>query len=154
MRSFAKWNLPSTPNTLALYGGHRWGSSSRELRKLNGTSKSLVERLIDFKMYALSVLGYFGSYPHLMKQPSKRRPMRFNAPLLVRTMLYPLTYNVLDLLAALVSTCLRSISSAFLPGLQRLPTRTHSPTALRRSVQLVNTTVSPFSPLLPNGKSF
>ena len=30
-------------------------------RKINKTSKSLVERLIDFKMYALSVLGYIGS---------------------------------------------------------------------------------------------
>ena len=26
-------------------------------RKINGTSKSLVERLIDFKIHALSVLG-------------------------------------------------------------------------------------------------
>ena len=30
-------------------------------RKSNGTSKSLVERLIDFNVYALSVLGYLGS---------------------------------------------------------------------------------------------
>ena len=30
-------------------------------RKINGTSKSLVERLVDFKIYALSVLGYMGS---------------------------------------------------------------------------------------------
>ena len=29
-------------------------------RKINRTSKSLVERLVDFKVYALSVLGYLG----------------------------------------------------------------------------------------------
>ena len=154
VRNFAKWNLPSTSNTLALFGGQRWGSSSRELRKLNGTSKSLVERLMDFKMYVLSVLEYLGSMSALDGEPSRRRSMRCNAPLLVRTMLYPLTYNVLDLRAALVSTCLRSISSAFLLALERLPTRTHSPTALRRSVQLVNITVPPLEPLLPNGNSF
>ena len=30
-------------------------------RKINGTSKSLVERLVDFQMYALSVLECLGS---------------------------------------------------------------------------------------------
>ena len=65
---------------------------------------------------------------------------------------YLLTYDVLDLHVALASTYLGSVSLALLPGLDRLPTRTHSPTALQKSVQLENTTVSPFSPLHPNGK--
>ena len=34
---------------------------SRNFKKINGTSESLVERLIDFKKFALSVLGYLGS---------------------------------------------------------------------------------------------
>ena len=44
---------------------HRWTaqrkSSSKELGKSMGPPKSLVERLTDFKIYALSVLGYWGS---------------------------------------------------------------------------------------------
>ena len=75
--------------------------------------------------------------------------MRCNAPLLAFTMLYLLTSHVLDLRAALVSTYFGSVSTALLPGLERLPTRTHSPTALQKSVQLENTTVSPFFALTP-----
>ena len=37
------------------------GKKIQRARKINGTSKSLVERLVDFKFYALSVLGYLGS---------------------------------------------------------------------------------------------
>ena len=44
---------------------HRWTAPREKFfqrtRKINGTSKSLVERLIDFKIYALSVLEYLGS---------------------------------------------------------------------------------------------
>ena len=52
--------------------------------------------------------------------------MHCNAPPLVHTMLYPLTSYVLDLSAALVATYLGSVSSAFLPGSERLPTRTRA----------------------------
>ena len=39
---------------------------TQRTRNINGTSKSLVERLVDFKVYAFSVLGYLGSIsaPH------------------------------------------------------------------------------------------
>ena len=44
---------------------HRWTTPRERFfqraRKTNGTSKSLVERLIDFKIYALSVLEYLRS---------------------------------------------------------------------------------------------
>ena len=44
---------------------HRWTAPwekfNQRTRKINGTSESLVERLVDFKVYALSVLGYLGS---------------------------------------------------------------------------------------------
>ena len=44
---------------------HRWTAPwekfNQRTRKINGTSESLVERLVDFRVYALSVLGYLGS---------------------------------------------------------------------------------------------
>ena len=44
---------------------HRWTAPwekfIRRTRKINGTSKSLAERLVDFRICALSVLGYSGS---------------------------------------------------------------------------------------------
>ena len=43
---------------------HRWTAPRKnhpEGQKINGTSKSLVKRLVDFKVYALSVLGHLGS---------------------------------------------------------------------------------------------
>ena len=72
--------------------------------------------------------------------------MRCNALPLGPAMPYLLTFYVLDLCAALVSTYSGSVSLALLPDLERLPTRTHS-LALQKSVQPENTTVSPFSPL-------
>ena len=110
--------------------------------KINGTSKRLVERLDDIKN--ISLLGIGDPYPHLMRQPSKRKPLRCNATLLVLTVLYLLTSYVLDLRAALASTRLGPVFTALLPGLERLPARTHWPTALRRFVQLVNTMLSPY----------
>ena len=74
--------------------------------------------------------------------------MRCNALLMAPTML---TSYVLDLREALASIFLGSVSSAFLPGVERMPTQTHLLTAFRRSVQLVHTTVLPFSPFLPDG---
>ena len=44
---------------------HRWTAPREKFNqrtgKINGTSESLVERLVDFKVYALSVLRYLGS---------------------------------------------------------------------------------------------
>ena len=58
MSNFTKQRLSSMPNTLA----HDW--AGRQCSPLDGTStstKSLVERLCDLKIYALSVSGYIGS---------------------------------------------------------------------------------------------
>ena len=45
---------------------HRWTAPLEKFihrtGKINGTSKSLFERLVDFKKYALSVLGYLGTH--------------------------------------------------------------------------------------------
>ena len=40
--------------------------------KINGTSESLVERLVDFKVYALSLLGYLGSISSLDRATLKK----------------------------------------------------------------------------------
>ena len=44
---------------------HRWSAPRKKFiqraRKRNESTKSLVERLVDFKIHALSVLGYLGS---------------------------------------------------------------------------------------------
>ena len=120
--------------------------------KINGTSKSLVERLVDFEVFALSVLGYLGSTSApdgaALKEESHALQYTTAGP----TMPYPLTSYVLDLRTALVSTCLGSVSLALLPGLERPPIRAHLPTVLRRSMQLVNTTVLPVSTSSPNGR--
>ena len=74
---------------------YRWTAPRKEFiqrtSKINGTARSLVERLIDFKENALSVLGYLV-------------PTRCNALLLDLTKPFLLTSYVLDLCAALVST--------------------------------------------------
>ena len=44
---------------------HRWTAQCDKFiqgaRKINGSTKSIVERLVDFKIYASSALGYWGS---------------------------------------------------------------------------------------------
>ena len=72
------------------------------------------------KSILLSILGFRD--PHLMGNPQRRGPcVAMNC-----------RWSYLqDLRAALVSTFLGSISSALLASLERLPTRTHLPAALR-----------------------
>ena len=45
---------------------HRWNAPRKKFtqryKKINETSKSLVQRLVDFKIYALSVLGHVGFF--------------------------------------------------------------------------------------------
>ena len=136
---------------------HRWTAPRKKFiqrtGKINGTSKSLVERLVDCKIFALSVLGYLGSTSAPDGATLKEEAHAFQGTTAGPYNLYLLTSHVLDLRAALVSTYLGCVSSALLPGLERLPTRTHSPTALQKSVQLDNTTVLRFSPLHLNGKN-
>ena len=69
--------------------------------------------------------------------------MPHNALLQAHTTLFPLTYYVLALCAALALTYLGSTHSAWLPVMEMPPTRAHSPTARRKFKQLVNMIVSP-----------
>ena len=121
-------------------------------QKINASTKSLVERLCDLKVYALSVLG-LDPYPRQTKQLSKTRQMPYNALLQARTMPFPPAYYALVLRVALDPTCLRSIISAPRAATELPPTRTHSPKAWRRFRQLVNMILLPFLFSAPNGKS-
>ena len=96
-------------------------------------------------------LGIWDPKMHLMGQQSRRRAHALQCTTAGPYNAIPSDFLRDDLRAALVSTYLGSVSSALLRGLERLPIRTHLPSALRSSVQLVNTTVFPFSPLHPSG---
>ena len=113
-------------------------------RKISRISKSLVERLIDFTITISAPDGV------TLKEEAHALPCTTTG-----------LYNAVptDLLRV-VSACGLGIDLfgvrifSLVPGLGRLPTRTHLPTAFRRSVLLVDTMVSPFSAILPSGKSF
>ena len=55
---------------------HRW---TVPRNKFIQPTKSLVERLCDFKNFAHSVLEKMDPCPHWTKQPSRMRPMPYNA---------------------------------------------------------------------------
>ena len=64
---------------------HRWTALRKIIRrvfKINSSTKSLVERLCDIKIFALSVLGKIGSMSAL-------RPMPYSVLLQDHTMLFP-----------------------------------------------------------------
>ena len=98
---------------------HRWITPREKCiqRAWNtfGSSKSLGATGRPSKSVLCQSLDVLDPYAHLMEQPSRRTPTLCNAP--------PLCGLGIDL------------SSALPPGLERLPTRTHSPTALQKSVQ-------------------
>ena len=119
---------------------NRWTAPRKKFiqrtRKINGNSRSLVERLIDFKIYALSVLGSLGSISApdgaTLREEAHAQQCITAGPYNA----FPTDlYYVLDLRAVLVSTYLGSV------------------TAMQKSGQLENTTVSSSSPLTPNGKN-
>ena len=93
---------------------HRWTAPRvkfiQRAGKINGTSKSLVERLVDFKICALSVLGHLGSISACDRATLKEVPV----------MVYLLTTYALDLRAALASIFLVSVSPALPPVFERL----------------------------------
>ena len=136
---------------------HRWTAPRKKYiqrtRKINGTSKSLAERLIDFKKYALSVLRYLGS----ISAPDGATVTRAARPIpLGPTMPYLLTYYVrsvgLDLCAALVPTYLGSVSLGLL---RRFRTAANSNTRRRPCKNQCSPRIRrclPYSPLHPNEK--
>ena len=88
---------------------HRW-TAPREKSltvpgKINETCKCQVERPVDQNFLLNQCLVMLDPYLHLMRQPSRKRPTRYNAPLLVLTMLYLLTFYGLDLCAVSEVTC-------------------------------------------------
>ena len=119
-----------------------------------GTARSLVERLVDFKIGdALLELGYLGSISAL-----DQATIEAEAQALQCTTAGP--YNVLPPVsfmlaqhAAFVSTSSGSIISALLLGTGRRPTHSHSSTLWKKLMQLVSTTVLPFMLLLPTGQT-
>ena len=78
MRSLVRCNLSQTPNTGTMIGPdgpiHRWAAHrkliQREL-KMNASNKGFVERLCDFKIFAISVLSFIGSVCALNKATLK-----------------------------------------------------------------------------------
>ena len=71
---------------------HRWTAPRKihsSVQKINASAKSLVERLCDLKIYALSVLGYIGSI--LLT----KLPMHHSVLLQDHTMLFPPAHYVL-----------------------------------------------------------
>ena len=71
---------------------HRWSAHRKILiqrvLKINASTKSLVERLCDFKLYAISVLSFLAPYEHPTRQPSRLRTMPFSVQLQDRTTQY------------------------------------------------------------------
>ena len=61
---------------------HRWtahrGKFIQRVLKINASSRSLVERLCDFKIYANSVLCFVGSICAQLRKPSWLRTMLFS----------------------------------------------------------------------------
>ena len=64
----------------------------QRVMQINTSTKSLVERLCDLKICAISVLIFLGLYVHQINQRSKPRTMHFSALLQDRTTLSPLNY--------------------------------------------------------------
>ena len=104
---------------------HRWTVPRKKSFNVpKKLTKSLVERLCHLKIYAISVLGFFGPYPHQTKQPSRLRHMPYNASRQDRTMPFQPTYDALALCVA-------------------LDLRTHSSKAQRRFRQHVGYDLAP-----------
>ena len=131
---------------------HRWTAPwekfNQRTRKINGTSESLVERLVDFKVYALSVLGHLGSISALDEATLKEE-----AHALQCTIGGPNNATLTDLLRAGSVTDVGFASLASLPVSEQPPLLAHSSMALPKVVQLVTTTVPLFVLPLPNGKN-
>ena len=81
-----------------------WKNSSSACLKISASTKSLVERLCDFKIYAISVLSFIGSVCAPDKATLKAETHASSVQLQVRTTLYHLTFLELAACVALVLT--------------------------------------------------
>ena len=87
---------------------HRWTALRKKIiqrvMKINASTKSLVERLCDFKIYAISVLSLLDLYVHQIRQPSRPKTMPFSVQPQACTTLYRLTFLELAPYVVLVLT--------------------------------------------------
>ena len=117
---------------------HRWTAPRKNIhpadQKINASTKSLVERLCDLKVYAISLLEYIGSISALDKASLKDESHAS------QTTAGP--YNAIS--TNLLRVGLRS-------GKELPPTRAHSLTA-KKITQLTNMIVPPFMLTSPNGR--
>ena len=96
---------------------HRWTAPRKKIiqrvMKINASTKSLVERLCELKIHAISVLGFLLElFVHLTKLHSRLRIMHFSVQPQDRTMLYLLTFEKLARHVALVRIWWASTPSA------------------------------------------
>ena len=134
---------------------HRWTALRKNFaqraNKINESTKSLVERLCEFKIYALSVLGYPGSISAPDEATLKEETHAIQSTTADPYNAFLLTYIELVPCTALALIYLVSTLSALLPGKELPPPRAHSPTAWRKSKQLVDMIVPLFMPPPPSG---
>ena len=96
--------------------------------KINAPTRSLFERLCDFKIYAISVLVLLDPYAHLTKQPSRPKTMPFNVQPQARTTLYLLPfvelapYVVLVLTKWVFTPSVLACSTTLAQGLKKIQT--------------------------------
>ena len=112
LSNFAKGRLSSIgPEGHA----HRWTAPrkiTQRVQKIYASTISLVERLCDMKIYALSVLGYIGSISAPDEATLKCEALAFSVLPQVHTMPFPATYYLLVPCGDLDPTCLVSTLSA------------------------------------------
>ena len=130
--------------------GLRHAKFIQRARKINETSKSLVERLVDFKKVCL--VSAWGPHPHPMRQRSRKNPKRCSALQLTPTTLSLLTSYERDPCAVSAMTYVEFISPIWLPVSERPPVQVRSSMAWLKFGHFVNTTVLLFMLRLPKKK--
>ena len=99
---------------------HRWTAPRKDsfkgLGKINEIFRSRVERLVDSKNICfVSAWVHLSPFTHWMRQPSRKKSARCNAPLLVLSMLHQVTFYERDSCAVAEVTYVGSVSSVALP---------------------------------------
>ena len=124
---------------------HRWTAPRKKfiqrVLKINASTKSLVERLCDFKIYAISVLSFIGSVCAPDKatlKTEKQCPAVYNCRTVQRK-----TFLELALYVVLVLTWWVFTPSALRLAIELLHVRPRLAKALRKSNRLVGTTSAP-----------
>ena len=137
---------------------HRWTAPGKKIiwrgKKIHESTKSLVERIVDFNLCVVGSRVFGSPYLHLIGRHSKKKLTLYSASLLARTMPFLLTSHVLDPHVALAWTCWGSICSVWPPDTEQQSSRAHSTMALRKFGQRVSTTVLPFLHFLLSGTRY